>query len=296
MTHASGAYAGKEKDMTDRRHCSIPGLRRILLATDGLQYSEGAVREAISLAKQCSAVLYAVSVIEAPTANEGFTLQSVEEMLEKEVRKRLEAVKTAATNEGVTCETVIGTGDPAEAIVNTAEKRRADLIVIGRRGLTGLAKALMGVVATRVIGVAPCDVLVVPRAARIDCRTVLVATDGSANAKNAVDKSISLAKQCASKLIALSAMRDESERSEAQANVNNVVERGRREGIEAEPLTPLGRSFDTIVETAGGRGADLIVMGTYGKSGLKKFFMGSSTEKVVGRAGCAVLVVKAQSL
>jgi nucleotide-binding universal stress UspA family protein len=43
---------------------------------------------------------------------------------------------------------------------------------------------------------------------------------------------------------------------------------------------------------AGGRGVDLIVMGTYGKTGLKKFLMGSSTEKVIGRAGCAVLVVR----
>lgn len=296
MTYATGAHAGKEKDMTDRGRCSIPGLRRILLATDGSQFSEGAVREAISLAKQCSAILYIVTVVDVPTDNEGFTVQRVEEMLEAEISKKLDALKSDASNQGVTCETIVASGDPAEAIVKTAENRRADLIVMGRRGLKGLAKALMGAVATRVIGIAPCDVLIVPRAARIECRTVLVATDGSANAKNAVDKSILLAKQCGSKLIALSVMRDESERTEAQANVNNVVERGRKEGIEVEPLTPLGRSFDTIVETAGGRGADLIVMGTYGKSGLKKFFMGSSTEKVVGRAGCAVLVVKAQSL
>lgn len=279
--------------MNNEMNCRVPGLRRILLATDGSQYSEGAVRESIHLAKQCSAILYVLSAIEAPTDNEGFTVQRVEEMLETEIRKKLEAVKIAASNEGVTCETIVATGDPAEAIVNTAEKRRTDMIIMGRRGLKGLAKALMGAVATRVIGVAPCDVLVVPRAARIECRTVLVATDGSATAKNAVDKAISLAKQCGSRLIALSAMRNEGERSEAQANVNGVVEIGRREGVAVEPLTPLGRSFDAIVEAAGGRGADLIVMGTYGKSGIKKFFMGSSTEKVVGRAGCAVLVVKA---
>jgi nucleotide-binding universal stress UspA family protein len=60
-----------------------------------------------------------------------------------------------------------------------------------------------------------------------------------------------------------------------------------------EALTPIGRSHDVIVEIAGGRGVDLIVMGTYGKSGLKKLLVGSSTEKVIGHASCAVLVVRA---
>ena len=59
-------------------------------------------------------------------------------------------------------------------------------------------------------------------------------------------------------------------------------------------LTPAGRSHDVIVETAGGRSVDLIVMGTYGKTGIKRLFMGSSTEKVIGQANCAVLVVRAK--
>jgi nucleotide-binding universal stress UspA family protein len=72
-----------------------------------------------------------------------------------------------------------------------------------------------------------------------------------------------------------------------------AVELARKEGVSAEAVTPMGRSYDAIVETAGGRGVDLIVMGTYGKTGVKKLLMGSSTEKVIGSAGCAVLVAKA---
>jgi nucleotide-binding universal stress UspA family protein len=64
-----------------------------------------------------------------------------------------------------------------------------------------------------------------------------------------------------------------------------------RNNIPVETLTPVGRPYDVIAEIAGGRGVDLIVMGAYGKTGLKKFLMGSSTEKVIGLAGCAVLVV-----
>jgi nucleotide-binding universal stress UspA family protein len=81
---------------------------------------------------------------------------------------------------------------------------------------------------------------------------------------------------------------------EAKSHVLQVVEMAKKEGITAEALTPIGRSHEVIVETAGGRSVDLIVMGSYGKTGLKKLLMGSSTEKVIGNASCAVLVVKAE--
>lgn len=75
--------------------------------------------------------------------------------------------------------------------------------------------------------------------------------------------------------------------------MDRVAEPAQKEGIPVETLSPLGRYYDVIVEMAGGRGVDLIVMGTYGKAGLKKILMGTSTQKVIGNAGCAVLVVKA---
>jgi len=88
-------------------------------------------------------------------------------------------------------------------------------------------------------------------------------------------------------------MRDESEQAEAVKFSTEAAEMAKKEGVPAEAVTPVGRSFNVIVETAGGRAVDLIVMGTYGKTGVKKLLMGSSTEKVIGSAGCAVLVVKA---
>lgn len=94
-------------------------------------------------------------------------------------------------------------------------------------------------------------------------------------------------------LIALSTAYSEAELEEAKALVNRVAEMARNEGITAEAITPVGRSHNIIIETAGGRGVDLIVMGTYGKTGIKKLLMGSSTEKVIERAGCAVLVARA---
>jgi nucleotide-binding universal stress UspA family protein len=203
-------------------------------------------------------------------------------------------LKARAATEGIVCETeVFRDNDPAGAIVEEAGRKKVDMIIIGRHGRTGLTKILMGAVAAKVIGHAPCKVMVVPKAASIDYRNILVATDGSVHGTAAVTEAIAIAQRCGSRLLALSAMRNESEREEARNHSRKAVEMAKKEGVEAEAVTPLGRSSDAIVETAGGRGVDLIVMGTYGKTGVKKLFMGSSTEKVIGNAGCGVLVVKA---
>jgi nucleotide-binding universal stress UspA family protein len=76
------------------------------------------------------------------------------------------------------------------------------------------------------------------------------------------------------------------------ANVNEVREVAKEEGIPVEALIPAGKPCDVVVGIAGGRSVDLIVMGTYGKMGIKQLLMGNSTEKIIGNAGCAMLVVK----
>jgi nucleotide-binding universal stress UspA family protein len=280
--------------MASAQFCPIGKLEKLLLATDRSEFSEGAVREAIAFAKKCSSKLYVVSVLESNPEYE--TIGSdVFEREEAEALAYLKSVQERAAREGIDCETILHeAADPSQAIVDEAGKKKVDIIVIGRRGRTGLMKVLMGKAAAKVIAHAPCKVLVVPRAAKIEYRNILVATDGSEHSNAAVTEAIGIAKRCGSTILAVSVLRDAHEREEATAHVNKVVALAHQEGIPVEPLTPVGRSFDVIVETAGGRGVDLIVMGTYGKTGLKKFLMGSSTEKVIGNAGCAVLVVKSQ--
>jgi uncharacterized protein len=279
--------------MTNGPTCPIGKLEKLLLATDRSEYSEGAVREAINFAKTCSSWLTVLSVLETNPEYETIGSKFFEQE-EKEALRNIESVKARAKKEGVNCDTaLLEGGGPAGSIVDFAAEKKVDMIVVGRRGRKGLAKLLIGEVASKVIGHASCKVLVVPRAAVIGYKNILVATDGSAHGNAAVSEAIAIAKRTGSNLIALSAMRDESEREEANNHVRTAVALAQKEGVPTEALTPLGRSFNTIVETAGGRGVDLIVMGNYGKTGVKKLLMGSATEKVIGAAGCAVLVVKA---
>jgi nucleotide-binding universal stress UspA family protein len=273
--------------------CPVTKLEKILLATDQSEFSEGAIREAIKFASKCSSKIYACMTLE--TNPEYETIGSnVFEKEEAEATAYLDSIRKRATDAGVMCETILHESmDAAQAIVDEAIEKKVDMIVIGRRGRKGVAKAFMGEIAAKVITHAPCKVLVVPKSAQIEYKNILVATDGLAQAKAAVTEAISIAKRCGSHIIALSAMRDESERKEANQFASEAADLAKKDGVSAESVTPMGRSFNTIVETAGGRGVDLIVMGTYGKTGVKKLLMGSATEKVIGTAGCAVLVVKA---
>jgi hypothetical protein len=268
-------------------------LEKILLATDMSADSEGAIREAIKFAAKCSSKMLACMTLE--TNPEYETIGSnVFKKEEEQAQAHLQSIKERAAKENVSSEYVLHESmDAAQAIVEEASNRQIDMIIIGRHGRKGVAKALMGETAAKVIAHAPCKVLVVPKAAQIDYRNILVATDGSEHARAAVTEAIAIAKRCGSHIRALSAVRDESERAQAAKISSEAADIAKREGVSAEAVTPNGRSFNVIVETAGGRGVDLIVMGTYGKTGVKKLLMGSSTEKVIGTAGCAVLVVKA---
>ncbi len=272
--------------------CPVGKLEKVLLATDRSQFSEGAIREAISFAKVCSSRLYVITVLE--TNPEYETIGSnVFEKEEAEAVKYLDSVKERASQEGVSCETIFHSGiEPYKAIVDEASERRIDMIVIGRHGRSGLAKLLMGGSAAKVIVHAPCKVLVVPKAARIEYRNILVATDGSGHSIAAIQEAVNIAKRCGSRIIALSSIRSNDEMEKALENVNKVLDMAKSEGVTAEALTPTGRSYNVIVETAGGRGVDLIVMGIPVKTALEKIFTGSATEKVIGTAGCAVMIVK----
>ncbi len=273
--------------------CPVGKLERVLLATDRSEFSEGAVREAINFATKCSSRLTVTSVLETNPEYETIGSKFFEKE-ENEARNYLESVKTRASSKDILCDVVMLESDaPARAIVDFASQKNADMIIVGRRGRKGLAKLLIGEVSSKIIGHAYCKVLVVPRAAVIEYRTILVATDGSTHGSAAVTEALAIAKRCGSHLIVLSAVHDGNGHEAAESLSGKAVELAKKEGVSAESLTPIGRSADVIVETAGGRGVDLIVMGTYGKTGVKKLLMGSTTEKVIRSAGCAVLVVKA---
>lgn len=289
----------------------IAKLDKLLLSTDGSEFSEGAIIEAVKLAKISSGKLFVLSVIETNPEFEVLAPQIVEKE-EKQTRDRLEQVKSRAAKEGVECEIIARHSEsPFQAIIEEAEKNQADMIIMGRRGRTGLRRLLMGSVTAKVIGHASCNVLVVPGTAEIRYKKILAATDGSKYSVAAASEAIGIAKRCGAEMFIISVVPSETaspfdivhsemrhemiaqkEFQDGEKNVNDLLVISKQEGVRAEGLIVEGRPYEAIVESAREKDIDLIVMGSHGRTGMERLLMGSVTERVVGNADCPVLIVK----
>jgi nucleotide-binding universal stress UspA family protein len=136
------------------------GVSKILCPIDGSRCADNALDQAVFLAKAFNGSLVVLSVIDYYAET---TPLRLEEKLEEQAKVMLDAAEAKAKKENVACKTILGKfGRPDEAIVKEAKERDIDLIVMGSRGKSGLERLLVGSVTERVIGDAPCPVLVVP--------------------------------------------------------------------------------------------------------------------------------------
>ena len=134
---------------------------KILVPVDGSAYSLKAVETACDLAKSqpsSSLVLVAVAV-EIPELGEG---RYIYDKMKAQAEAALAQATEVAQKCGTVSEMLLATGaSPAEEIVQVAKDQKADLIVIGSRGLAGKTKSFLGSTASKVVTYAPCSVLVV---------------------------------------------------------------------------------------------------------------------------------------
>lgn len=273
--------------------CPTARLEKLLLATDGSEFSEGAIREAINLAKKCSSKIFVLSVIELNPEFEALAPGIIEKM-EKERREHLESVKSRASKVGVDSEIIMHEGEEAfQYIVDEAAKKKVEMIIMGRHGRAGLKRLMMGSVTARTIGHCLCKLLVVPDGAKVSYQNILIATDGSKYSDAASREAISIAKRCGRDLIAVSVAKKNENLPAAKKSVDMVKKVAEKEDIKVETLTPRGVPYEMIVKTAEKKNADVIVVGSHGRTGVERLLMGSVTERVIGHANCAVLVVKA---
>jgi nucleotide-binding universal stress UspA family protein len=140
----------------------------IVVGTDGSTTAQKAVEAAAELARTHGATLEIVSAYEPVAA-----LRLREEALQippdlqwmvnprEDVDATLDAAAASAAARGVDATTYARAGDPADAILDVAEERRADLIVVGNKGMTGAKRFLLGSVPNKITHHAPCSVLVI---------------------------------------------------------------------------------------------------------------------------------------
>ena len=140
--------------------------RRILHATDFSSNALPALRQAVALARRWRARMIVLHVMPPPSpfVREGIPPSSWEELLaaaRRAAKGRLAAVRARIRRKGVMASAVLVEGLPADEVLRAARRHRADLLVIGTHGRTGLRRALMGSVAERIVSQARCPVLTV---------------------------------------------------------------------------------------------------------------------------------------
>lgn len=267
-------------------------LERILVCTDGSSASQGAIAGALALAGCCSSKIYFLEVLEFYPELEVRAPEMVAQR-EIEVRKHLEACKAQAEELDIPVQTLVRRSEsPYEAIIEEAEKIKAELIVMGRHGRSRIFRLMMGNVVARVLGYSSFNALVVPREVVLKFEKILIASDGSPYSYAAWDEAVFITKRVGSTLTAVSVARDESKIQIAKDIVQRLKKEADLQGVTLETLVYQGRPYLSIIEAAKEKQVDLIVMGALGMTGLSSVLMGSVTERVIAYAPCAVLVVK----
>jgi nucleotide-binding universal stress UspA family protein len=142
--------------------------KSIVVGTDGSETAGEAVRQAVGLAKAVGAEVELVSAYEpVPAQRLREERREAPEDLQwainprEDVETTLEAAAAIAREADVPVNIYPRQGDPADAILDVAEERDADLIVVGNKGMTGARRFLLGSVPNKVSHHAPCSVLII---------------------------------------------------------------------------------------------------------------------------------------
>lgn len=207
-------------------------------------------------------------------------------------------------------ETVLAQGRAAETIVRQASRRRADLVVMGSRGLSDISGFLLGSVSRQIVAQVRCPVLVVKRPLGESARVAL-ALDESRSARGAaaflrewlLGEDTRLTVVCVVPPVVtdiaarvLPAKQSEQLEKPAQAEAQRLLAKWRetflRDGCAVSTEMLRGHPSQTLVTHLERTRPDLVIVGSRGLTGTERLQLGSVSEALVKYAPCSVLVVK----
>lgn len=290
---------------------------QILIGVDGSEEAERAARRGLELADTVGASVTVLHVVERRTL--GLTESETEAAaLRERAADVLESVESIAAEVGQSVETTVREGSPAAEISAAAVEQDAELLVLGRQGLSGLGKRLLGGVTERLLNRGEVPVLVVPEAAGEPSgyRRLLLPTDGSDNAEAALPHGAGIASAYGATVDVLNVvdLQDAGGPFNAGGLESEFVERLEAEGADAvadaaddlttrtpgievhtavERTTSLDGAAAGISEYVDDHEVDLVVMGSRGRSNLKRKLLGSVASKVLRTVDVPVVAVPA---
>lgn len=288
---------------------------RVLVATDGSPSARVALELARALAWPAGTVLRVVQVVLAASALEGASrARDGVAAADGALRAGVAAAARALSRDGITVESdLLAGGSIGARVVEEAERIDADLVITGSRGHGPIASMLLGSVAAAVVDHAPCPVLVARRPA---VTSVVFAEDGSESAFEARRllaswpmfrgkpvRVVSVAHVTAPLLSGVApTLVEEARRVHLEMLAEARIAHDRLAGETAEQLrvagcaaladTREGDAATAILACAEDAKADLIVMGSRGRSGMARLLLGSVARNVLHHAHTSVLIVR----
>ena len=287
---------------------------KILCPTDFSPGSEEAVRVAARFAKAAGAQLvisHAWFVPPLAYAGDSWPLNSevIDQMLKDDQLALSSAVESALRLGVSKVDSLLVNGRPGDRIVSILREDPAyDLVVVGTRGRTGLKRVLLGSVAEQVVRHAPCSVLVAHACpADAPIQSVLCPVDFSDSSLRAVNLAAELVAPGGTGITLLHSIELPTRYGEDAALMNIVEQIDEQTDLLLENWAAQLRARTGAAVTKrtsrGGAGAqiltaleqgtfDLVVMGSHGRTGIRRAVLGSVAEKVARHATCPVLVAR----
>jgi nucleotide-binding universal stress UspA family protein len=285
-------------------------LRRILVGYNFLPEGDIAARSASVLAARSGATLYLLHVVEPPPAYT-YKLLLPTRMTSEEIARKLAApLKQLAESpefSRVPVVTDIQIGKPFVELIRVCRRWHADVIVVGVSPPG--EERFLGSTAERILRKAPVPVFIAKQELRDGPKTILVPTDFSSCAKQTAEEALALVRGFGGRIVFLHVLEppavypsaygalpvfssplsaDELE-PDWQEFLHELPLGG---GLHWEKQTREGQAAQTIAAVAKEVGADLVVMGTHGRSGVAHMLLGSVAEKVTHLTTCSVMTVR----
>lgn len=233
------------------------------------------------------------------------------EDVRKEYKAKLSRIENELTTHGINFRGRVLKGEPNKKIVELAHREKADLIVVGKRGLGLIDRMLIGSTALKILKESKIPVLAVKKKdmeRAVNISNILVPLDIHEKSDSALNYAIDLAqglKANVSVMYAFSLYAYEYEMpysflddliklcsNELTKIVDDIkLKRAVNIEINSEVIHGISPAI-SIVDYASSKNFDLIVINTHGRKGIRRFMLGSVTEKVVQNSPCSVLVLK----
>jgi nucleotide-binding universal stress UspA family protein len=285
--------------------------RKILVATDYSVASGQALETAAALATRFGAELVVLHVVEESAYAYPFPMPPG---VRDAAQRRLDEAVAMLRGRMLRASGVLRDGIAADAICRAAAEASADLVVVGSQGRRGLPRMLLGSVAERVVRYSAIPVLTVHPSNHVAIlgggmdvfRNVLAPTDFSEAAERGVDLAVRIALDLDASLTLVHVYElppgygyyvfdDVAQEAEtaARRQLEEVLARVRPRLPTVDGVVRRGPAWESIVEVASERRAELVVLSTHGRQGFARALVGSVTEKVVRMSAVPVLTVGA---